>query len=312
MISEIILSAAISLAPADKKVVDNLEKRLKKDGYDISQYIDDPRFKIYKFERGKKSTNYADPKQSWYIRKDSLEKCADFVEEQYHWLKRAQDKYGPSPEQITSQLELETNRGQYTGERPLINSFISVYLSRPDRRKEFYRYITDFLNLFSDTTDNIILPREMFDIKGSWAGAYGIAQGMPGIIKKYGKTADGDGDGFFNPMNIPDAIDFLALYLSDHGFNKNQSSAIQRYNHGHPFYGSSIEKHTKELVKIMEKRRRIPPKKIIYNIKPAIANIQYPPRDALQSTKIIAIIPQPLPKQPFVKRIIQNLRIGRR
>jgi membrane-bound lytic murein transglycosylase B len=312
MIPEIILSTLISLTPAEKGSLKNLEKRIKRDGYDISQYTNDPRFQIYKFERGKKSTNYADPNQSWYTRKDSLEKCADFIEEQYHWLKMAEEKYGPSPEQITSQLELETNRGQYTGERPLINSFISVYLSRPDRRKEFYRYIIDFLDLFSDTTDNIVLPREIFDIKGSWAGAYGIAQGMPGIIKKYGKNADGDGDGVFNPMNMPDAIDFLALYLSDHGFSKNQSGAIQKYNHGHPFYGSSIGKHTKELVKIMEKRARIPPKKIAYKIKPTITNIQYPPRDNLQNMKIIAMTPQIPQKQHFIKRIVSNLKIGRR
>jgi membrane-bound lytic murein transglycosylase B len=312
MISEIILSSILSLTPTEKNIVNNLQTRLKRDGYDISQYTNDPRFQIYKFEKSKKSTNYADLKQSWYMRKDSLEKCADFIEEQYHWLKRAQDKHGPSPEQITSQLELETNRGQYTGERPLINSFISVYLSRPDRRKEFYRHITDFLDLFSDTTDNIILPREMFDIKGSWAGAYGIAQGMPGIIKRYGKEADGDGDGFFDPMNLPDAIYFMASYLADHGFNKNSSRAIQRYNNGHPFYSSSIGKHTRELKKIMEERTRIPPKKIIYNIKPAIANIQYPPKDNLQSTKITAINPQTIPKQPFIKRIVSNLKIGRK
>lgn len=312
MISEIILSTILSLAPAEKKVVDNLQTRLKKEGYNISQYINDPRFEVYKFERGKKFTNYSDTTQSWYMRVDSIEKCADFVEKYYSWLKRAEEEYGPSPEHITSQLQLETNRGQYTGERPLINSFISVYLNRPDRRNEFYKYMTDFLDLFADTTDNIVFPKDIFDIKGSWAGAYGIAQGMPGIIKKYGREADGDGDGLFNPMNMPDAIDFIGHYLADHGFRKNPSSAIQKYNSGHPFYGSSIGKHIAELEKIMEKRRKIPMEKISYKTNSMIINMEPPKYNTLQNMKIATMVPQTLNKQPFIKHIISNLRIGKR
>ena len=72
---------------------------------------------------------------------------------------------------------------------------------------------------------------------------------------------------YFNPMNIPDAIEFIGLYLSDHGFSKNPSGAIQRYNAGHPFYGSSIGKHTAELEKIMEKRKRTPIERRITIIK---------------------------------------------
>jgi hypothetical protein len=308
MIHEIILSAALSLTPVEKNIVEDLQTRLKKDGYDISQYLNDSRFEIYKFKRGEKFTNYADTSKSWYMKHDSIEKCADFLEENYFWLKKAEEKYGPSPEHITSQLQLETNRGQYTGERPLINSFVSVYLDRPERRREFYRYITDFLDLFADTNDNIIYPEDIFDVKGSWAGAYGIAQGMPGIIKKYGKKADGDGDGIFNPMNLPDAIDFMGLYLSDHGFKKNPSGAIQRYNWGHPFYGSSIGKHTVELSKIIEKRKRIPPEKINYKTDVKIIHTKPLEYNILHDIKIAAIVPQNPKKQSFIRKIISNRR----
>ncbi len=313
MIPEILLTSLVSLTPSEKSTIKNLENNLKKEGYDISQYLDDPRFKIYKFDKERKSTNYADTTQSWYMRKDSIDKCADFVEEYYNYLKRAEEIYGPSPEHITSQLELETNRGQYTGERALINSFISVYLDRPDRRKEFYKYITDFLDLFSDTTDNIIFPKDIFDVKGSWAGAHGVAQGMPGIIKKYGKYADGDGDGYFNPMHIPDAIFFMASYLADHGFKKNSGSAVQRYNPNDKFYGSSIGKHTTELIKIMEKRRRrMPIETINYKVNPFILNVKYPEKNKLREVKINSTNPVSLKKKPFIKRKITNLRIGRR
>jgi hypothetical protein len=312
MLKEIVLTTLIALTPTEKRTLNNFQTRLKKNGYDISQYINDPRFGIYKFEKGgKKFTNYADTAQSWYMRRDSLEKCADFIEENYYWLKKAQDKYGPSPEHITSQLQLETNRGQYTGEFPLIVAFTSVYIDRPDRRDEFYKYMTDFLDLFADTTDNIIFPKDIFEVKGSWAGAYGIAQGMPGLIKKYGKEADGDGDGVVNLMKILDAIAFLGIILKNNGFDKNPSGAIQKYNNGHKFYGPAIDIHTDSLENIMEERRRIPPKTIDCKINPVITDMNPPKYDNLYNVKIDTI-QKILPKQPFIKRIFSNRKAGKR
>jgi hypothetical protein len=312
MISEIVLSALLSLTPSQKSVIKNLETKLKREGYNISQYLKDPNFEIYKFKGGGKAKNYADTTQSWYMKKDSLEKCADFIEEYYHYLKKTQEEHGPSPEHLTSQIELETNRGQFTGKYPVINSLISMYLNREDRRKEFYIYLKDFLEIFADTTDNIILPKNIFDIKGSWAGAYGNAQGMSSIIKKYGRYADGDRDGKCDLMNMPDAIKFLGLILEDNEYKKSLSKATQRYNPGDKFYGSAVGKHTEALKRIMEKRSRIPPKKIICNIKPEIANIWYPSRTDIKEAKIFALTQQPVQKQFFIKRIIQNKKNGRR
>jgi hypothetical protein len=313
MLKEIVLTALIALTPVEKKALNEFQIRLKKDGYDISQYIEDPRFGIYRFEKGgEKFINYADTTQSWYMKRDSLEKCADFIEEHYYWLKKVQDKHGPSPEHITSVLQLETNRGQYTGEFPLLVAFASVYIDRPDRRNEYLKYTKDFLDLFADTTDNIVFPKDIFGVKGSWAGAFGIAQGMPYIIKKYGSKADGDGDGVVNLLYMPDATDFLGLILKDNGFNKNPSEAIQRYNNGHKFYGPAIDIHKDSLEKIMERRRRIPPKKINYKINPAIIDIK-PPRDnTLQDMEIAAMLPKIPPKQPFIKRIFSNRKTGKR
>ncbi|MCX6750934.1 MAG: lytic murein transglycosylase [Candidatus Pacearchaeota archaeon] len=311
MISEIILSAAISLAPAEKSSLKNLETKLKKEGYEISQYVNDPRFQVYNAEKGKGPLNYSDTSKCWYLRRDSIEKCADFIEEYYYHLELIRAKYGISPEHMASQLQLETRLGKYTGEKPLINSFISMYLNSPRRRREFYSYLKDFLDLFADTTDNIIFPEDIFNIKGSWAGAYGIAQGMPGLIKKYGKDTDGDGDGKFDLMNMLDAMEFMARYLYDLGYGKN-ARATQGYNKGDKFYQSAIDKHKLSLNEIMERRSRIPPEKISCKINPAILNIKPPERDTLQDMKMIAMIPEALPRQPFIKRILPNFKIGKR
>ncbi|MBN1896632.1 MAG: lytic murein transglycosylase [Candidatus Aenigmarchaeota archaeon] len=308
MIQEIVLTALMSMTPTEKKALDNFQARLERNGYDISQYIEDPRFGIYRFKKGK-HINYADTTESWYMKRDSIEKCADFIEEEYYWLKKAENEFGPSPEHIASQLQLETNCGQYTGERSLLNSFISVYIDRPDRRNEFYRYMTDFLDLFADTTDNIVLPTDIFKINGSWAGAYGIAQMMPDVLKKYGKISDFDGDGYFDPMNMPDAIGFMARYLADHGFGKNALGATHDYNSGHPFYASSIGKHAAELMEIMENRMRIPPEKIRYRTDAIIIDMKTPKYDSLRDMKPAAIMPQ---ARPLGKNRLFNRRLGRR
>ncbi|MCD6496626.1 MAG: lytic murein transglycosylase [Candidatus Aenigmarchaeota archaeon] len=256
MIGEILLSAALAVSGATGKYksrLDYLKRRLARDGYDITSILEDPRFEVYDFGKRKRFVNYADTSQSWYMRRDSLESCADFMEEYWHWLRKAEDEFGPSPEHIASVLELETNRGQYTGKRPVINSLISVYMqSSGRRRRHFYEYIKDFLELQKDTADNILLPDDIFEAKGSWAGAYGIAQIMPDLFRKYGK--DFDGDGVFDPMNKPDAIGFLGRYLADHGFSRDAIRATYRYNPGHPFYASSIGKHARALGRIMEER----------------------------------------------------------
>ena len=263
MILKLILASALSFSnPPKNKSLNYLEKRLEKQGYDISYIVEDPRFEIYSFKR-KKFVNYADTTKSWYMKKDSLEACADFLEEYKPWLEKAEKEFGPSPEHIVSQLELETNRGQFLGKRPVINSLISVYLySYGHRRRRFYTYIKEFLKIQQDTTDNIILPKDIFDAKGSWAGAYGLPQIMPNLFRSYGK--DFDGDGYFDAMNTIDAIGFLAHYLSEHGFSEDKLKATHDYNSGHPFYASSVGKHALALHKIMEQRER----KFISSLKP--------------------------------------------
>ncbi len=305
MLKELALTALVALTPAEKKALDNFQTRLKENGYDISQYINDPRFGIYRFEKKvKKLINYADTTQSWYMRPDSIEKCADFIEENYYWLKKIQDEHGPSPEYMTSLLQLETRCGEYTGEFPVIVAFASVYIDRPDRRNEYYRHMIDFLDLFADTTDNIVFPKDIFDVKVSWAGAYGIPQGMPYQIKKHGPIADGDGDGVCDLMKMPDAIKFTGLLLDkEFGFNENQSHAVKKYNHGHKFYGPAIVEHTDALVKIMEKRNRIPPPKINSILTNLLSYPKPEKSGKYQYMKQSVILSK---KQPFIRRIIPN------
>ncbi len=94
--------------------------------------------------------------------------------------------------------------------------------------------------------------RENFDIlevKGSWAGAFGIPQFMPTSYLTYG--ADGDGDKSVRLHNRHDAIVSVANYLRAHGWKPGLSDQemlkiLFRYNHSH-LYGETVIKSAQKL-----------------------------------------------------------------
>jgi membrane-bound lytic murein transglycosylase B len=298
MICELALSAALSFGGPDgyDAQLRQLQSRLRKDGYDISAILERPEFEIYvPVERSKgkpRYINYADTTQSWYMRRDSVESCADFLEEERKFLMELEREYGPSAEQcsMVSQYELETNRGNFKGNHIAFNALVSKYLHRTGRSRErFYQYLKDFLDVATDTTDNIILSKNILEIMSSHAGAIGDVQTMGYILLKYGK--DGSGDGRIDPNNRYDALTTLANFRKQNGGDEDLQKAIHLYNPGHPFYQPSITMHTVELKKIRNDRER----EFIRNMKrvPSIlGTIPVPKKDAaLHKTKLK---PQPV------------------
>lgn len=58
------------------------------------------------------------------------------------------------------------------------------------------------------------------EIKGSFAGAVGYFQFLPGNVFKFG--IDGNNDGLIDPHNPIDAIHSIANYLKEHGWRNNE------------------------------------------------------------------------------------------
>ena len=74
----------------------------------------------------------------------------------------------------------------------------------------------------------LLLSREeefpLLNLKGSYAGAMGIAQFMPGSYRRY--TVDFDGDGRRDLFgNVNDAIGSVANYFTAHGWRSNEPVA---------------------------------------------------------------------------------------
>ncbi|MCK5009534.1 MAG: lytic murein transglycosylase, partial [Deltaproteobacteria bacterium] len=86
-------------------------------------------------------------------------------------------------------------------------------------------------------------------IKGSWAGAFGIAQFLPSSYLRY--ALDGNNDQKVRLFNRYDSMVSVANYLKKNGWKsglsiKRRRSIIRRYNNSTP-YIDTVLKLSKEI-----------------------------------------------------------------
>ncbi|MDH5209170.1 MAG: lytic murein transglycosylase B [Burkholderiaceae bacterium] len=130
-------------------------------------------------------------------------------------LEQARDWFGVPPEIIVAIIGVETYFGRNTGNFRTIDVLATLtfdYL----RRAEFYR---------KELVELLLLAREQrmdpLDFKGSFAGAIGLPQFMPGSVRRY--AIDFDGDDRIDLMSSPvDAIGSVANFLVEHGWQREQ------------------------------------------------------------------------------------------
>lgn len=127
-------------------------------------------------------------------------------------LERASREYGVPPEIILGILGVETQYGRSASRYRVIDALTTLWLQYPPRADFFRRELEEFLLL---AREQKIDPRQ---VKGSYAGAIGIAQFIPSSYRRY--AVDFDGDGRRDLMNSPaDAIGSVANFLRVHGWS---------------------------------------------------------------------------------------------
>lgn len=132
-------------------------------------------------------------------------------------LARAKSMYGVPPEIIVSIIGVETLYGRYTGRFRVPDVLTTLAFAYPDTPNRASR-----MRYFRGEVENVLLlARERqidpFALTGSYAGAIGLPQFMPGSIRKY--AVDFDGDGHVNLLESPaDAIGSVASFLVEHGW----------------------------------------------------------------------------------------------
>lgn len=189
----------------------------------------------------------------------SVRKTKDFVKRNADVLDACEEKYGVPKEFIASILWIETRHGSYLGGSHISSVFLSAALADEEEyvkmNKEALRqdFSGDSLELRrleekiekrsakkADWALNELLAIEELskrspipynEIKGSWAGAFGISQFLPSSYVKW--AVDGDGDGIVNLFDEEDAIYSVANYLTVNGWGEDIESrrkAVYHYN----------------------------------------------------------------------------------
>ncbi|HXH02325.1 MAG TPA: lytic murein transglycosylase B [Candidatus Competibacteraceae bacterium] len=130
-------------------------------------------------------------------------------------LAQAERQYGVPAEIIVAILGVETAYGENTGGYRVLEALATLAFDYPKRADFFRKELEQFLLLARE--EGI----DPLSLKGSYAGAMGLAQFMPSSYRHYAVDFDGDGhrDLWRNPV---DAIGSIANYLARNGWRNGE------------------------------------------------------------------------------------------
>ncbi|NIQ39357.1 MAG: lytic murein transglycosylase [Proteobacteria bacterium] len=201
----------------------------------------------------------------------STTRARRFLEENRAFLEKTEKEYGVEKEVIVAILLVESSLGRHAEKHRVFNSLSSLsQANHPDvfrltfkHLKESYPSLTEdylrrraksksrwaFQELKAFIDMGIRENLDLLEVKGSWAGAFGLPQFIPTSYLTYG--ADGDGDNSVHLHNRFDAIASVANYLRAHGWKpklseKEMLKILFRYNRSR-IYGETVLKSARKL-----------------------------------------------------------------
>jgi len=143
----------------------------------------------------------------------------EFRERQREALARAAQLYGVPEEIVVAIIGVETEYGRNTGGYRVIDALITLAFDYPPRAEFFRGELEHFLLYARDAGIDTLA------LKGSYAGAIGIPQFMPGSYRRYAVDLDGDGKQDLSG-SFADAIGSVANFLQAHGWETGQPVAF--------------------------------------------------------------------------------------
>ncbi len=149
-----------------------------------------------------------------YLDEARVQSGALFSRNYQEALQRAQQQFGVPPEIIAAIIGVETFYGRITGNFRTLDALVTLsfdYL----RRAEYYRQqLTEFFLLVREQN------ADPLTVKGSFAGAIGLPQFMPGSIRRHAVDFDGDGRIDLTGSAV-DAIGSVGSFLAAHGWQRD-------------------------------------------------------------------------------------------
>jgi membrane-bound lytic murein transglycosylase B len=150
-----------------------------------------------------------------HIGGDRMQRGGEFLRAHRARFEQAESAYGVPPHVIAAIIGVETIYGRMTGSFRVIDALATLAFDYP-RRAEFFR---------GELKELLLLAREQkktpFEFFGSFAGAMGWPQFMPGSYRKW--AVDFDNDQAIDLWGSPaDIVGSVASFLSGHGWQRGE------------------------------------------------------------------------------------------
>jgi len=189
----------------------------------------------------------------WYIYENS------FVNEDHiksgltYWNKhakalgQAEKEYGVPASIIVAIIGVETHYGRNKGTFPTLNALVTLAFTQSVKTDFFQYELTQFFLL---TRELHLDPRK---VRGSYAGAIGYPQFMPGAYRQYAVDFDGNGKkDLFNDTD--DVVGSIANFMQHLGWHENEPIAVKAKVTGEK-YQKILNKRLKPMFTVAELRK---------------------------------------------------------
>jgi membrane-bound lytic murein transglycosylase B len=130
-------------------------------------------------------------------------------------LRRAGERYGVPPEIVLGIMGVETIYGRNLGKDRVLDALTTLAFDYPRRSAYFTDELENFLVMVQ--AEGI----EPLQLKGSFAGAMGLGQFMPGSFLQW--AVDLNGDGRRDLWHPDDAVGCIANYFAQHGWHPGEA-----------------------------------------------------------------------------------------
>ncbi|HEY4138280.1 MAG TPA: lytic murein transglycosylase, partial [Casimicrobiaceae bacterium] len=144
-----------------------------------------------------------------FLSRERIEGGVAYFRAQQADLERAERQFGVPAEIIVAIIGVETFYGRNLGSYRVFDALTTLAFDYPRRAMFFRAELKDFLRLTRDQGISPLVP------KGSFAGAMGVPQFMPGSYVRYAVDFDGDGKTDLWTSGA-DVIGSIANYLARH------------------------------------------------------------------------------------------------
>jgi membrane-bound lytic murein transglycosylase B len=122
-----------------------------------------------------------------FVTEQRIADGAQFWAEHRELLDDTAKQYGVAPQYLVAILGVETSYGRIMGRYRVLDALSTLAFDYPARSAYFTNELEQFLLLTREESLDALAP------VGSYAGAMGAPQFMPGSLRKYAIDADGDG-----------------------------------------------------------------------------------------------------------------------